>query len=124
MTHADRWPVAIRVLYALCLASAAYNHLRIALDHGLWWDYGGIPLFYQIFWTSLTFIDPLAVLLLLVQPRAGLVLTATIIVVDVLVNASATVVIGPDWQSLGAQMLFLAFVLATIGRAWPRRREA
>jgi len=123
MRSADRWPIAIRVLYALCLAGAAYNHLRIALDHGLWWDYGGIPLFYQIFWTSLTFIDPLAVLLLLVQPRAGLVLTATIIVVDVLVNASATVVIGPDWQSLGAQMLFLAFVLATIGRAWPRRRE-
>lgn len=123
MRSADRWPIAIRMLYALCLAGAAYNHLRIALDHGLWWDYGGIPLFYQIFWTSLTFIDPLAVLLLLVQPRAGLVLTATIIVVDVLVNASATVVIGPDWQSLGAQMLFLAFVLATIGRAWPRRRE-
>jgi len=123
VTHADRWPVAIRVLYALCLSGAAYNHLRIALDHGLWWDYGGIPLFYQVFWTSLTFLDPLAVLLLLVRPRAGLLLTAAIIVVDVLVNASATFVIGPDWQSLGAQLLFMAFVLATIGRAWPRRRE-
>jgi hypothetical protein len=56
-----------------------------------------------------------------VRPRAGFVLTAIIIVVDVLVNASATFVIGPDWPSLGAQLLFMAFVLATIGRAWPGR---
>ena len=124
MPHPNRWPVAIRLLYALCLAGAAWNHLRIALDHGLWWDYGGIPLFYQVFWTSLTFLDPLAVLLLLLRPRAGLVLTAAIIVIDVLVNASAAYVIGPDWQALGAQLLFLAFVLATIGRAWPGRTAA
>ena len=124
MHNPNRWPTVLRVLYALCLAGAAWNHLRIALDHGLWWDYGGIPLFYQIFWTSLTFIDPLAVLLLLVRPRAGLILTAAIIVTDVLVNTSATFIIGPDWQALGAQMLFLAFVLATIGRAWPGRTAA
>ena len=118
-----RWPAVIRSTYCLCLAGATFNHVRTLLEHGLRYDYGGVPLFYRVFWTALTFFDPLAIVLLLALPRAGLALTMAIVVADVAVNASAALTISFDLTALGAQTLFLAFVLATIGYAWPRSRR-
>ena len=40
----------------------------------------------MLFWDSLTFLDPLATFLLIFKPKAGLILTAVIIAVDVLHN--------------------------------------
>lgn len=120
---AIRWPAVIRTTYCLCLGGATFNHARTLFEHGLRYDYGGVPLFYRVFWTGLTFFDPLAIVLLLAFPRAGLALTLAIIVADVAVNATATITIAPDLMALGAQTLFLAFVLATIGYAWPRTRR-
>lgn len=107
-------------LYAACMAGAAFNHARILAAHGLWWDYGGIHPFYAAFWTSLTLLDALAVLLLLARPRRGLVLTAAIIVADVLVNATAGLRYGFDWAAFAAQCLFMVFVLGTVRQAWRR----
>ncbi|QCP14551.1 hypothetical protein FCL38_07475 [Pseudoduganella umbonata] len=106
------------MVYAACLAGAAFNHARILLGHGLWWDYGGVHPFYAAFWTSLTFFDALAVLLLLARPRAGVALTALIIVADVLVNTTAALAYRFDLPSFAAQCGFLFFVLATVTRAW------
>jgi len=100
------------------MTGATWNPARILFDHGLWWNYGGIHPFYAAFWTSLTFFDALAVLLLLARPRAGLLLTALIIVCDVLVNASAGIIYGFDLPSFAAQCIFMVFVLGTVGRAW------
>lgn len=36
----SRVSLFIRLLLALCLLAATFNHLRAALDHGLLWDYG------------------------------------------------------------------------------------
>jgi hypothetical protein len=108
----------IRVLYAVCLAGAAYNHARILFAHGLWWNYGGIHPFYAGFWTSLTFLDFLAVVLLLACPRPGLVLTTSLIVSDVLINACVGLTYGFDWPAFGAQFVFMAIVLATVRPAW------
>lgn len=105
-------------LYAVCLAVAAFNHARILIEHGIWWNYGGIHPLFAAFWTSLTFFDSLAVVLLLTRPRAGLVLTMAIIATDVLVNTSIGLIYGFDWASFGVQILFLLFVLATVRRAW------
>jgi hypothetical protein len=110
--------VAIRVLYALCLTGAAWNHARILFAHGLWWDYGGIHPFYATFWTSLTFFDSLAVILLLTRPRPGFVLTTLIIVSDVLINACVGLTYGIDLASFCAQFFFMVFVLATVRCAW------
>ena len=104
----------IRVIYAICLTGAAWNHARILFEHGLWWNYGGIHPFYATFWTSLTFFDSLAVLLLLTRPRAGLVLTTLIIVSDVLINACAGLSYGFDLASFVAQFIFMVFVLGTV----------
>ena len=113
----------IRVLYAVCLTGAAWNHAHILFKHGLWWNYGGIHPFYATFWTSLTFLDSLAVLLLLTRPRAGLVLTTLIIVSDVLINACAGLTYGIDLPSFLAQFVFMLFVLGTVQRAWKGRER-
>ena len=108
----------IRFLYAGCLTGATWNHARILCEHGLWWNYGGVLPFYAAFWTSLTFLDSLAVLLLLTRPRAGVVLTTLIIVGDVLVNTSVALSYGLDSASYIAQFVFMVFVLSTARRAW------
>lgn len=110
--------IVIRTLYALCMAGAAFNHARIVLAHGLGWNYGGVHPLLATFWTALTFIDPLAVILLVLRPRAGLALTAAVIVCDVIVNACAGLAYAFDWAAFGAQVLFLVVVLATFGAAW------
>lgn len=105
-------------MYAVCLAGAAFNHARIVWEHGLWWDYGGVHPFLAAFWTSLTFLDPLAVLLLMVRPRAGIASTVLIIVSDVVINACAGVAYRFDKASFVAQCVFMVFVLATARHAW------
>jgi hypothetical protein len=110
-----RWT---RALYTLALLGATWNHARIVLAHGLGWDYGGLPAFVTHFWTALTFLDPLAVLLLWLAPRAGLAATAAIIVVDVVVNAGVGLAYGFDWAAFAAQCVFLVFVLATLRPMW------
>jgi hypothetical protein len=102
----------------LCLASAAYNHARIVADHGFNWDYGGLPWFVCIFWTALTFIDPLAVILLIVRPTLGVALTGAIIVSDVAVNSWVGLTYGFDIAAFSAQAVFLMFVLLTVRIAW------
>jgi hypothetical protein len=100
------------------MTGATWNHARILFEHGLWWNYGGIHPFYATFWTSLTFFDALAVLLLLTRARAGLALTTLIIVSDVLVNACVGLTYGFDLASFVAQCIFMVFVLGTVRRAW------
>jgi hypothetical protein len=99
--NASRSARPIRIVYTLALAGATFNHARAVLAHGLAWDYGGLPAYVTHFWTALTFLDPLALLLLWLAPRAGLALTAAIIVCDVLVNAGVGTASGRRMASTG-----------------------
>lgn len=78
--------LAIRLIYAACLIVATGNHALVLIRHGLLWNYGGVPAASAVFWTSLTLLDPIAALLLLVRPNAGVRITAVIIVSDVIHN--------------------------------------
>lgn len=118
MTNLHAPSLLIRAIYVLCLAGASYNHASIVIEHGIQWSYGGMPLAVRIFWTALTALDPLAIVLLLTLPRAGLLLTAAIMLSDVAVNCWVAAHYGADWYALGAQSLFLLFVLATGSVAW------
>jgi hypothetical protein len=108
----------IRIIYAICLAGASFNHARIVAAHGLDWNYGGLPAFICVFWTALTFVDALAVILLMAKPMLGLALATAIIVCDVAINAWVGVTYGFDVASFVVQALFLVFVMSTIGIAW------
>lgn len=108
----------IRLIYAICLAGASFNHARIVAAHGLDWNYGGLPVFVCVFWTALTFVDALAVVLLMIKPMLGLGLATAIIVCDVVINAWVGMRYGFDVVSFVAQALFLIFVMSTVGIAW------
>lgn len=85
----QRLSFAIRVLFACCLLIATANHIRADFQHGLLWDYGyGDSAYWasRVFWGALTFFDPLAVLLLFIKPRMGIILTVVIILADVAHN--------------------------------------
>ena len=123
----QRASLVIRSLWALCMLGAGFNHARILLRHGLWWDYGGVGWPSAAYWTSLTFLDPLAALLLFVRPKAGVALTAAIIASNVVHNLAIVAHRARAGEILNdvasspfvlSQIAFLLFVLATAGTAW------
>lgn len=80
------------------------------------------PLSFNLYWTSLTLLDPLAAFLLVVRPRFGLVLSAAIMASDVSVNAYAFRPRGAirlEWP-FWLQVAFAVFVLAAIPYCWRR----
>lgn len=111
----QRLGAIVRATYALCLAGATLIHWRIVYDHGLFWDYGGVPIASAAFWTALSFLDPAAVVLLFVRPRWGVVLTGAIIVTDVIHNLWILMRSDPSAlvPRLFAQAAFMVFVLLT-----------
>jgi hypothetical protein len=113
----------VRRVYALCLLGGTATHVWLLAAHGVLWDYGGVPLFTQVFWTSLTVLDPLAAILLFVRPRSGLAATLTIIATDVAHNVWFGIHAGLAWRDdlnwmFLSQLAFLCFVLATLRAAW------
>jgi hypothetical protein len=105
----------VRTLYAGCLLGATLNHASMLCHHGFFWDYGGVPLATQAFWTSLTFVDPTAVILLILWPAAGAWLTLVIIICDVAHNTWFGLAHGKNWNWMYySQVAFLVFVLLTI----------
>jgi hypothetical protein len=125
-----RAAVMVRAIYASCLLAATYNHWVMIVRHGLLWDYDGLPVASAIFWTSLAFLDPAAVMLLWRRPWAGVVATIAIIVVDVVHNLwilaryypplSRTL---PATPGVIAQIAFMVFVLGTARIAVRSRRR-
>lgn len=115
-------PFIIRMVYALCLSGASYNHAMINIEHGLFWDYFGASFLTCIFWTSLTFLDPLAAISLFLRPKFGVLLTVAIIVTDVLHNSWFFFKNGyPSGYAYFAQIAFLIFVLSTARMAWSQK---
>lgn len=109
----------LRAIYAVCLLAGMSTHAAILWQHGLLWDYGGVPQLTRVYWTSLTLLDPLAVLLLFVSPRIGLIATLSIISTDVAHNLwfFERYHVPFNWV-LAAQCVFLVFVAITFPSAW------
>jgi len=127
--QADRSGLIIRSIYAACLLVATSTHVATLIQHGLFWDYGGVGWASAAFWTSLTVVDPAAAACLFVWPRVGLILTCGIIGLDVVHNGIvfSGVLLQPSelhlwtYTAFGLQVAFLLFVIATIRRAWPQK---
>ena len=131
MTH-HREPRArssvLRMIYALCLLAATYTHWSEIFQHGLLWDRGGFPKASTTFWTSLAFLDPMAVVLLFARPNAGVAATTVIIITDVIHNLWIEARYFPPLLHglAGApqvieQICFMVFVVTTAPLAWGRR---
>ncbi|MEU6483614.1 hypothetical protein [Streptomyces sp. NPDC046887] len=118
MRRAPRAVVAVVwLIAALLLAVGTTAHLTDLLRHGPR-PYDWAPLWLNLYWTSLTLLDPLAALLLLGGHRRGLDLACAIAVSDLAAGAYA--VYGPLHSSLieqaGLQRL-LGFALLVTGAA-------
>lgn len=120
----------IRIVYSLCLAGATFNHVRAGLTHG--WFPPQLPQATALYWSSLTFVDPLAAVLLFVRPRMGVALTTLIIVSDVGHNLwfIAAHPLGRSFVQgvasnafMMSQIAFLLFVAATVPVAWREVRR-
>ena len=102
----------ILVIQAICMLMGTYTHVSWVVRHGFL--YPDVPLYSRVFWDSLTFLDPLAAVLLFLRPRAGILLVLVIICTDVLHNA----IIGGFGLFFILQVIFCVFVLATLGINW------
>jgi hypothetical protein len=125
-----RYPRAVRILfavYALGFLFGTWNHV-LDLRHGGFLPYTYAPLAFNIYWTGLTVLDPLAALLLFVLPYCGMVLAVLIMVSDLAVNLYAGCILfagTPMWDAtLLSQVAFGFFLFVTVPMAWRRLRKA
>lgn len=118
---------SIRRLWAICLLLAGLNHARILLEHGLFWDYHGSGRASAAYWSSLTLIDPLVAIFVLVRPAIGVPATVVLIATNVLHNlavvardipGAAFLRVVASSPAMLCQIGFLIFVLATWRTAW------
>ena len=123
-----RLALAIRGVYALCLAAGTYSHALPLLRHGLSWNYGGMPPASTIFLTSLTVVDPIIAAMLFIKPKLAIVLLLLLMVSDVAHNTWAILTHGFVVWMVADQYLFLAFLLATAPLVWknlpPRKKRS
>jgi hypothetical protein len=109
------------IIYLLSFLGATYNHAIDLIKYGFF-PYqrlnSNVPVWLNIYWTLLTFIDPLAIVLLLYSINIGLVLYGVVIVSDVLINYWFMISTKGlfSWMNFGqiSQLLFLIFYLATV----------
>lgn len=100
------------------------THMLQIVNRG-WVVFVAAPIWMNLYWTSLSFLDPLAAMLLLRARRAGLVLALAIMLSDVAVNTYA--LYGLDlpfalW-ALQLQTLFCGFLLGAAWYLWDSSNE-
>ena len=121
-----RGSLIVRSIWAACLLIGGLNHARILVEHGLFWDYGGVAWPSAVYWSSLTILDPLAAALLFVRPRPGIIATVALIVTNVIHNLAVPAHYGAPGEFLTrvanpfvlSQIGFMLFVLATARIVW------
>ncbi len=116
-------PTIARIIWTLGFLIGTATH-ALDLFHGGWLPYDFRPLPWNIYWTSLTFLDPLAALLIWARtPKVqslGVCLGVIIMASNVLVNGYTALIAGYEefYLSLGIQSAFAAFVLFAAWGHW------
>ena len=83
--------------------------------------YAGFPPGLRLFWVSLTVLDPVIVILLLLRRRLGIVLGVVVILADIAVNWTVYATVGGiSVFGVVNQTLFALFILATARTLWIR----
>lgn len=113
----------VLLLFSLCLLGAFLGHI-IQVWQGGWLPYRFAPLPLNIYWTSLTLLDPLAAVLLLWRPLAGLLLALLIIASDVAVNFFARFYLGFHLGTFALSLQSLFFLAVVAGVLHVRKHHA
>jgi hypothetical protein len=112
----------VLVLYLVAFAVGTLSHVLDIFRWGLL-AHNRYHWAFNLFWTSLTLLDPLVIVLLLCRQRAGILLASAIMLLDVGVNLTAGLreYIAEGrflmW-GLYTQVPFALFVLATAPSLW------
>ncbi|NWF55571.1 MAG: hypothetical protein HXY45_12340 [Syntrophaceae bacterium] len=117
----------VRLIFAIYIFGFAYgtrNHIVDILADG-WLGYDFVPLPINLYWTLLTFFDPLTIFLLLTFPKAGIILSLLIMTTDIAINTGVTVYFYYQTgmltlDRLPLQIAFGIFVFLTSPLAWKR----
>ena len=112
-------PTIARIIWTVGFLIGTITH-SLDLYHGGWLPYDFRPLPWNIYWTSLTFLDPLAALLIWVRERWGVWLGVAIMASNVLVNGYTAFIAGFEefYFSLALQSVFAAFVFFAAWEHW------
>ena len=112
------------ILQCIGMLIGTTTHLLWIINHGFFSAEYNVGVLSMLFWDSLTFLDPIAAVLLILRPKAGVWMTAIIIVADVLHNGILcfSVLLSTDvpvisWAKnewmFWSQLFFGLFVIAT-----------
>lgn len=112
-------PAIAKIIWTVGFLIGTITH-SLDLYHGGWLPYDFRPLPWNVYWTSLTFLDPLAALLIWVRERCGVVLGVVIMFSKVLVNGYTALILGYDefYLGLAFQSVFAAFVFCAAWEHW------
>jgi len=85
-------PKGIKIFFYIYMLGFLAGTVSHVLDiwHGGFMPYTSSPLPFNVYWSSLTFFDPLAIILLFYFPYAGMVMAVLIMVSDIAVNLYVT----------------------------------
>ena len=111
----------VLILWLGAFLVGTVTHLMELLAHG-WMPYTFAPKGLNLFWTLLSALDPLVILLLLLRRNAGVLLGIGIMTADVAANSYTVYGLGFTelMMPLQAQTLFFGFVLCSFHMIWKR----
>ncbi len=112
-------PTISKIIWTAGFLIGTITH-TLDLFYGGWLPYDFMPIGFNIYWTSLTFLDPLAACLIWLWERWGVLLGVGIMGSNVLVNSYTAFVAGYDdfYFSLALQSAFAAFVFFAAWAHW------
>lgn len=109
---------AILVVWVIGFLIGTTTHI-LDLAAGGFETYAEFPTFLRLFWVSLTVLDPITVVLLLLRRRAGVILALGVILADIAVNWTVFLTIsGNPLFGVVNQTAFAVFLLATAPTLW------
>jgi hypothetical protein len=123
VSSVSRLPRSVLILFAVCLLGACAVHVIDLWQHG-WLPYHFAPLPLNAYWTSLTFLDAFAAVLLLWQPRTGLAVALLIIASDVALNLFARFYLHLHLRPVALLLQLLFFVAVVAATLYARRTGA
>lgn len=112
-------PAIAKIIWTMGFLIGTTTH---ALDiyYSGWLPYDFRPLPFNIYWTSLVFLDPLAAILVWLRERWGVTLGVGIMASNALVNGYTAFIAGYSnfYFSLALQSVFAAFVFFAAWEHW------
>jgi len=112
-------PLVAKIIWSTGFLIGTITH-SLDIFHGGWLPYDFRPLPFNIYWTSLVVLDPLAVLLVWMRERWGVILGVGIMASNVLINGYTAIIAGYDefYFGLTMQSVFAAFVFFAAWEHW------